>query len=590
MNFSLTQCMLIHFSHNLFWCSVDPRSDRDSCFNLASCSFNMSPHFSSTYFLVWNDGPGLSCVCPALESAISSKPWFLLMRTVLGASTGVVFSAPLSGQSWWGSLYTNMYLYIHGHIYTCFSLSRHIENTWIHISVSDSHLVLQDSLCSWVSFPFVSLFCPEVSVRKLADTVLEALGYLSVHSMSRLLHCACSLVDTSAHLWGFSPSHSCRPWDPPHPTWAFSSCRESPLLSPALLECIRLPLPTPTFTLRWEFHPFVVPLCQYPSSASRRCPLIQLPLVSHECPKPCSAWTALPACRGADVTHGDTLLAPGGLWCPTLSCARRGAHWPALASVTAFSVMLLLEDVSLEKEMASHSSVLAWRIPWTEGPGKSQWDRKSQWVSKPPPPPFLEDRVIRQQVGCWDELTPTAWRQTTLSSVQFSVRCSYLRCQLWWEDPQATLTSDHVAASWKSWSPLRFSDSLVTHTALLVIKIVLQQRGAKQSHPGEQTHSARSGGPQSCEAPVALSPGSQACVATARRGHGAVPYVVWRCLMWALLAGLAATCLGLQPPLLLDAGRTACDWKPWLSSHSHLTGVASPRPESSSSYTLCYCE
>ena len=27
---------------------------------------------------------------------------------------------------------------------------------------------------------------------------------------------------------------------------------------------------------------------------------------------------------------------------------------------------------ALEKEMATHSSVLAWRIPWTEGPGGLQ--------------------------------------------------------------------------------------------------------------------------------------------------------------------------------------------------------------------------
>ena len=26
----------------------------------------------------------------------------------------------------------------------------------------------------------------------------------------------------------------------------------------------------------------------------------------------------------------------------------------------------------LEKEMATHSSILAWRIPWTEGPGRLQ--------------------------------------------------------------------------------------------------------------------------------------------------------------------------------------------------------------------------
>ena len=28
--------------------------------------------------------------------------------------------------------------------------------------------------------------------------------------------------------------------------------------------------------------------------------------------------------------------------------------------------------VQLEKEMATHSSVLAWRIPWVEGPGGLQ--------------------------------------------------------------------------------------------------------------------------------------------------------------------------------------------------------------------------
>ena len=37
------------------------------------------------------------------------------------------------------------------------------------------------------------------------------------------------------------------------------------------------------------------------------------------------------------------------------------------------------EDL-LEKEMAIHSSILAWRIPWTEGPGglQSMGSQKSQ--------------------------------------------------------------------------------------------------------------------------------------------------------------------------------------------------------------------
>ena len=31
---------------------------------------------------------------------------------------------------------------------------------------------------------------------------------------------------------------------------------------------------------------------------------------------------------------------------------------------------------SLEKEMATHSSILAWRILWTEEPGGPQWGHK----------------------------------------------------------------------------------------------------------------------------------------------------------------------------------------------------------------------
>ena len=35
-------------------------------------------------------------------------------------------------------------------------------------------------------------------------------------------------------------------------------------------------------------------------------------------------------------------------------------------------VQFLDQEVPLEKEMATHSSVLAWKIPWTEEPGKLQ--------------------------------------------------------------------------------------------------------------------------------------------------------------------------------------------------------------------------
>ena len=35
-------------------------------------------------------------------------------------------------------------------------------------------------------------------------------------------------------------------------------------------------------------------------------------------------------------------------------------------------VRSLGQDVPLEKEMATHSNILAWRIPWTEEPGGLQ--------------------------------------------------------------------------------------------------------------------------------------------------------------------------------------------------------------------------
>ena len=41
-------------------------------------------------------------------------------------------------------------------------------------------------------------------------------------------------------------------------------------------------------------------------------------------------------------------------------------------------VRSLGQEDPLEKGMATHSSILAWRIPWTEKPGKlySPWSRK----------------------------------------------------------------------------------------------------------------------------------------------------------------------------------------------------------------------
>ena len=36
-------------------------------------------------------------------------------------------------------------------------------------------------------------------------------------------------------------------------------------------------------------------------------------------------------------------------------------------------VLFLSQEVLLDKEMATHSSILAWKIPWTEEPGRLQF-------------------------------------------------------------------------------------------------------------------------------------------------------------------------------------------------------------------------
>ena len=55
--------------------------------------------------------------------------------------------------------------------------------------------------------------------------------------------------------------------------------------------------------------------------------------------------------------------------------AQRLKHLPAMRETWVRS---LGQEDSLEKEMATHSSTLAWKIPWTEelGAGSCPWGRK----------------------------------------------------------------------------------------------------------------------------------------------------------------------------------------------------------------------
>ena len=70
----------------------------------------------------------------------------------------------------------------------------------------------------------------------------------------------------------------------------------------------------------------------------------------------------------------------GGLW-SGLECSRAGfdprsAQLPSVGKESACNAgdpgSILGQEDPLEKEMATHSSILAWRIPQTEEPGKLQ--------------------------------------------------------------------------------------------------------------------------------------------------------------------------------------------------------------------------
>ena len=63
--------------------------------------------------------------------------------------------------------------------------------------------------------------------------------------------------------------------------------------------------------------------------------------------------------------------------CPQLHClgflgVSEVKNSSAMKEFQETQVQSLGQDAPLEKEMATHSSFLAWRIPWTEEPGGLQ--------------------------------------------------------------------------------------------------------------------------------------------------------------------------------------------------------------------------
>ena len=64
---------------------------------------------------------------------------------------------------------------------------------------------------------------------------------------------------------------------------------------------------------------------------------------------------------------------PAGVGCHFLlqgNFSTQGLNVGLLPSMRETRVRSLGQEVPLEKEMATHSSILAWRIPWMEEPGR----------------------------------------------------------------------------------------------------------------------------------------------------------------------------------------------------------------------------
>ena len=104
-------------------------------------------------------------------------------------------------------------------------------------------------------------------------------------------------------------------------------------------------------------------------------------------------------CHCATVSRGNRQPVPCSFWILVpLVVALSGSEVKASASNTGDpgSIPGLRED-PLEKEMVTQSSILAWRIPWTENPGRLQSTSSQRvghdWANSPSPSPCSLDNL-----------------------------------------------------------------------------------------------------------------------------------------------------------------------------------------------------
>ena len=77
---------------------------------------------------------------------------------------------------------------------------------------------------------------------------------------------------------------------------------------------------------------------------------------------------------------------------------------------------------TLGKEMATHCNILAWRIPWTEEPGRLQSMRSQESdVTKPPPLTTGVDSLDLIDINHRLRSVPTTWQRGTWEKMVHSV-------------------------------------------------------------------------------------------------------------------------------------------------------------------------
>ena len=114
------------------------------------------------------------------------------------------------------------------------------------------------------------------------------------------------------------------------------------------------------------------------------------------------------------------------LWC--LLCVRQASliaqFVKNLPAVQETRVEFLGWEDPLEKGMATHSSILAWKIPWTEEPGRLQFVGSQRighdLVTKPPPPCVRQTLArIRHAFGPSRRLR-SSWERDTWKILYFN--------------------------------------------------------------------------------------------------------------------------------------------------------------------------